>query len=617
MAATFNPERFGPYLLLSHLGRGGMADVYKARSEGVAGFSRHVVVKRILKVHTEEPHFVEMFINEAKIAARLSHPNIVQVYDLGEVEGELFMAMEYVRGQDLLRVMRAAAARGEPVPPPAIGAYIVREIARALSAAHEHIDEHGAPRPIIHRDVSPQNVMIGYDGQVKLVDFGIAKAVTAFQEVTHTGSLKGKFGYMAPEQIDTGVCTAQTDLFSAGVVLHEVLTGRRLFKGQTDYDTMTRVKTGPLLPPSSLAPQIDPTLDRIVMTALDRDPARRYQRASQLGRDLDEYLLSMRFSLDDLKAWLLRILPKTDRDEGESQVMQLAPSERGTPSRSGTPSRGGTPSRSRSGVTGSGALRSQATSMGDLNGPSWTGTGTGTGGPPGVEIIASQGSGAGREQPAAGRRSLVVVMVALAFALSLGGALLLLRPQQTASVGPLVVPGPGPGPGPGPPRPTVTPPGPAAGPGPTPGPGPAPVVPGPQARPHRLQLSSDPAGAVVYAGPRRLGITPLFIDLPEETMDIVLRLNGRPDLPYTLRRSEGEQVMLSLPEEEHRGRRRDRRKEKDREKDERQAAEPVQPGTKTDVTQPPSTPKPADPKGLRVKIVDEEERPSKIRAVDD
>src|SRR5262245_26127395 len=121
MAATFSPEQFGPYLLLSHLGRGGMADVYKARVEGAKGFARLLVVKRILKVHTAEPHFVEMFINEAKIAARLSHPNIAQVYELGEVGEELFMAMEYVRGQDLLRVMRAAALHGEPVPPPQIG----------------------------------------------------------------------------------------------------------------------------------------------------------------------------------------------------------------------------------------------------------------------------------------------------------------------------------------------------------------------------------------------------------------------------------------------------------------------------------------------------------------
>src|SRR5688572_15729015 len=145
MAATFTQEQFGQYLLLAHLGRGGMADVYKARVEGVAGFARHVVVKRILKVHTEEPHFVEMFINEAKIAARLSHPNVVAVYELGEVAGELFMALEYVRGLDLLRVMRAAAQHGEAAPPPPIAAYIVREVAKALGHAHEHIDENDAP----------------------------------------------------------------------------------------------------------------------------------------------------------------------------------------------------------------------------------------------------------------------------------------------------------------------------------------------------------------------------------------------------------------------------------------------------------------------------------------
>ena len=332
-AQPFSPEPFGPYVLLSHLGRGGMADVFRARLEGVAGFARQIVVKRILKVHTADPHFVEMFINEAKIAARLSHPNIVQVYELGEVDGELFMAMEFVRGLDLLRLMRAAAMRGEPIPPPAMGAFVVREIARGLAHAHEHIDENHAPRPIIHRDISPQNVMIGYDGQVKLVDFGIAKAVTAHHEGTHTGSLKGKFGYMAPEQIDTGVCTPQTDLFSVGVVLHEVLTGRRLFKGQTDYDTMTKVKTAPLPVPSSLNPRIDPELDRISMMALDRNPQARYQRSSQLARDLDSYLQSHRFSLEDAAEWIRRVVPPEEREDGESGFM--APGVKGaTPSRS-------------------------------------------------------------------------------------------------------------------------------------------------------------------------------------------------------------------------------------------------------------------------------------------
>jgi serine/threonine protein kinase len=203
---AFHTQRFGNYVLTAHLGRGGMADVFRAQRTGVAGFERTVVIKRILKPYGEDPAFVEMFVNEAKIAAQLTHPNIAQVYELGEVDGEYFMALEYVRGKDLLHLLRflAKTTPDRRSLPPDVAAYVAREVLRGLQAAHDHTDEHGAPHPIVHRDVSPQNIMLAYDGQVKLVDFGIAKAMFSMREETRTGALKGKIAYMSPEQV-TGV----------------------------------------------------------------------------------------------------------------------------------------------------------------------------------------------------------------------------------------------------------------------------------------------------------------------------------------------------------------------------------------------------------------------------
>src|SRR4051794_29229169 len=250
-----------------------MADVYRARREGAAGFERTVVVKKILGSHNEDPTFVDMFINEAKIAARLAHPNIVQVYELGEEDGEFFIVMEYVKGKDLLRLLRTLAQSkpDQPAVPPMVAAYIAREVCRGLAHAHEHTDESGAHRPIVHRDVSPQNIMLSYDGQVKLVDFGIAKALDTMKEETRTGALKGKFAYMAPEQIGGHSPGPQSDIFSSGVVLHEMLTGRRLFKGASDYETLEKVQNMPVPPPSSVSPSVSPELRAILLQSLDRD----------------------------------------------------------------------------------------------------------------------------------------------------------------------------------------------------------------------------------------------------------------------------------------------------------------------------------------------------------
>ena len=332
MPDAFQPQQFGNYILVSLLGKGGMAEVYKARSQGAAGFQRVVCVKRILRQHCEDPHFLDMFVNEAKISARLSHPNIVQVYELGEIDGEFFMAMEFVHGKDLLRVMRANAEDG-PLPP-TVAAFIAREMARALAHAHEHKGDDGSVQPIIHRDVSPQNVMISYDGMVKLVDFGIAKAAhMAGAEETKTGALKGKFAYMAPEQLDGQKATPICDVFAVGVTLHEMLSGRRLFKGNTDFDTLVRVKTQVIPPPSSLNGQVHPELDRIVALSLQRDPAQRYQRAALMARDLEMFCGSQGFAADDMKDYMTKLFPT--REEVADGAVMIAPVSNAGASRSG------------------------------------------------------------------------------------------------------------------------------------------------------------------------------------------------------------------------------------------------------------------------------------------
>ena len=297
-----------------------MAEVFSAKREGVAGFARSCVVKRILGHHNDDPSFVDMFINEAKIAAKLTHPNIVQVYELGQVDGEFFIAMEYVKGRDMLRTLRemALTRADDPAIPPTLAAYIARETCRALQHAHDHIDDDGAARPIIHRDISPQNIMVSFDGVVKLVDFGIAKALGSMREETRTGALKGKFAYMAPEQISGQNPGASADVFSVGVVLHEMLTGRRLFKGGNDYETLNKVRTMEVVAPSTIDPRIPAELDAIVMKALERDRDKRYTKAAQMARELDGFLQTARFTVEEMSEFMQALFPPEPVDNSAS-----------------------------------------------------------------------------------------------------------------------------------------------------------------------------------------------------------------------------------------------------------------------------------------------------------
>ena len=286
-ARPSQPRVFGKYELVQRLGSGGMAEVWRARIKGPAGFSRGLVIKRILPHLAQDASFVNMFISEAQLSAKLSHPNVIQVFELGQVDGEYYIAMEYVRGHDLGALTRAHLERRGPLPPP-VSAYVVREVCRALAYAHEFRDEDGNLVRLIHRDVSPSNVMLSNDGAIKLLDFGIAKALVESGDRTQTGTLKGKFAYMAPEQLEGNEFDHRADIFSAGIILHEILTGRRLFRGNNDLQTISLVKSAKVELPSLINQQIGSELDRITLKALARDADARYQSAIDMANDLDE-----------------------------------------------------------------------------------------------------------------------------------------------------------------------------------------------------------------------------------------------------------------------------------------------------------------------------------------
>ncbi|HNN53785.1 MAG TPA: protein kinase [Pseudomonadota bacterium] len=296
-------QRLGNYLLIDRLGEGGMAEVYLAQYSGgehSVGPASQVVVKRIkpsLYKSTEFPVFREMFLNEAKLVRSLQHPNLARMYALLEaVDDELgvkvpFIVGEYIRGTQLWELMRLATQgfTGKGVPP-AIAAFVAREVARGLGHAHAHKDPgSGRPQPIIHRDISPENIMVSQDGHVKVIDFGVAKALGGFGPQTRTGIIKGKLAYMAPEQVAQKVVPA-TDVFGAGIVLHELLTGRRLFGGSNEYLVVSRVLKAEIPRPSSLLPGIPKELDDVTMQALSRDLRGRFVDGNAMADALTRLL---------------------------------------------------------------------------------------------------------------------------------------------------------------------------------------------------------------------------------------------------------------------------------------------------------------------------------------
>jgi serine/threonine-protein kinase len=273
---------FGRYRLGERLGAGGMAVVYHATVDGPAGFQRSLVIKRMHPEFARDPAFLKMLIAEARLSALLHHPNIVQVHELGEVDGEHFLAMEYVDGWDLSTVLKHATRTGQPIPP-ALACHIVCEVAGALAYAHGLADEQGQPLEIVHRDISPSNVMLTRQGRCKLLDFGIAKAASCVRdEQTRTGTLKGKLSYMSPEQADGRPIDKRTDVFALGIVFHELLVGRRLFRGSDDLHTLRLVREAEVTPPSVLRDGLTPDIDRVVLRMLARDLESRFASCEEV-----------------------------------------------------------------------------------------------------------------------------------------------------------------------------------------------------------------------------------------------------------------------------------------------------------------------------------------------
>ena len=276
-------EEFGPYAVYEELGVGGMACVHRAETRGIAGFRRPVALKRMLPHVAASDDFVQAFVREARIASHLRHVNCAQTYELGKVDGIYFIAMELVTGHNLRQLLKHCAQQTGPMPVE-LTLNILNQICDALDYAHNLCDDTGQPLGIIHRDVSPSNIIVNDSGVVKLIDFGIAKASAAGMQ-TMSGLLKGKFGYMAPEYI-AGSIDARADLFALGVIAHELLTNRPLFTGPDDMETLHRVRGMVIKPPSKRNPKVPPEIDEIVMTALERDPDKRWQHATALRNAL-------------------------------------------------------------------------------------------------------------------------------------------------------------------------------------------------------------------------------------------------------------------------------------------------------------------------------------------
>ncbi len=274
------------YQIVRGLAVGGMAELYLARTTGMKGFRRLVALKRILPTYAASPEFTSMFVDEARLVARLEHPNIAQVFDIGHDDAGLFFTMEYVHGPDVRKILQAAQQREEPVPL-AHAIAIVSAAARALHAAHTKRGRDGRPLGIVHRDVSPSNILVSFDGIVKMIDFGVAKARLR-KTKTRDGTIKGKVSYMSPEQGRGDVLDSRSDIFSLGTLLWELSTTRKLYFGNSDFAILRQIVHKNAPRPSEVVPDYPAELEAIVMRALSRNIGRRYQSASDLADDLDE-----------------------------------------------------------------------------------------------------------------------------------------------------------------------------------------------------------------------------------------------------------------------------------------------------------------------------------------
>jgi len=316
-------DSLGRYTVLRQIGAGGMAEVFLALARGAEGLEKQLVIKKILPALASNRRFVQMFVDEARVAMRLNHSNIVQVYDFEQLGETFILAMEYVDGSDLLALQQAARRQDQRMPF-GLAAYVAQELAKGLDYAHRRRDERGTPLDIVHRDISPQNVLISREGAIKITDFGIARARWAHDEAS--GGLKGKLGYMAPEQASGRSVDRRSDIFSLGVVLHELLVGRHLLSASSSDQALKLVRAGVHPAPRDSDPSIPEELDAVVRRAMAVDPRDRYDRARDLARDLGIYLHGVDeiYDAHSLEGWIDGLLP-LDTDDQPTTVGGAAP----------------------------------------------------------------------------------------------------------------------------------------------------------------------------------------------------------------------------------------------------------------------------------------------------
>ena len=298
------PIAFGKYTLLERISHGGMAEVFRARTLGEAGFERIVAIKLLLPQVASDSEFVTMLIDEAKIAGQLSHANIAQIFDLGQIDGRYFIVQEYVPGRDVRAILKHMADQGQRLSL-ALSCHLLLKVCEGLDYAHNKRDAAGNALNLVHRDISPQNVIVSNEGEVKLIDFGIVKAEGRATR-TLAGLVKGKFAYMSPEQIRGLPVDRRSDVFACGILLHELLTGRPLFRRPTEFETLKRARSGQIDPPSAQNPEVPEGLDRVVLKALTRHVDDRYQSAIELRDALWSFVRQAGcfYSRSELAGWM-------------------------------------------------------------------------------------------------------------------------------------------------------------------------------------------------------------------------------------------------------------------------------------------------------------------------
>lgn len=477
---------FGRYELLKKLASGGMGQVFLARA-GARGFEKLVVLKRILPHLVEDEEFFTMFLDEARISLRLNHPNIAQIFELGEERGSHFIAMEYVQSDDVRRMTRKAKDAGIPIP---LGVVlrIICDAAAGLDHAHKVRDAKGVLLNLVHRDVSPQNILVGFDGGIKLIDFGVAKAAGRAQH-TATGILKGKFPYMSPEQAEGEDIDARSDIFALGIVLWELLTDRRLFKGENDIVTQKLVKACKVPPPTSIKPEVPKELDAIVLKALAKNREDRFDDALSLRMALEDFALAKKVpaSSAHVAAFMQPLYGERIAAEADPELLDELSSESQIDPLGSASRRGSTPLTS----------------------------------PPGAALSGTGGAQAPAERPRTqavsvrsrrARKSTWWAIAASVCFVAAAGLMVVLRPKAQSSVTPLE------------PVAEAPPPTPAAVPGPAAPPPPEPKK-DPVAEALAFKLESEPAGAEVELGGRRLGVTPFDVNLAAVELPATVKLS--------------------------------------------------------------------------------------------